>query len=67
VHDLSCETCLTRYSLRGILREPATMTMLAVGSTLAAGGVARPARSPVGAPRDGPATCRRRALSRAPT
>jgi hypothetical protein len=40
VHDLSCETCLTRYSLRGVMREPiSATTALALGSTLAAGGI----------------------------
>ena len=38
MHDLSCETRLTRYSLRGVLRDP-VLTPLAIGATVAAGGV----------------------------
>src|SRR5262245_26917803 len=37
MHDLSCETSLTRYTLRGVLRDP--LSALAVGSRLGACGI----------------------------
>lgn len=40
MHDLSCETLITKYTLRGVLRDPVTISLAATaaGTAVAAGG-----------------------------
>ncbi len=40
MHDLSCETLITKYTLRGALRDPVTLTAATIGAVATAAGTA---------------------------